>query len=63
LSVYEGTYYDPNRWGEVRVEACGDTLWATFPDLNPSWSGQFTHGVRDGFAINPGGLGSFQALF
>jgi CubicO group peptidase (beta-lactamase class C family) len=59
--AYEGTYYDPNLYGEIRVEVRGDRLDFDFIDLD--WSGSSAQSPIGTFSINPAGLGTRMVNF
>lgn len=59
--VFEGTYYDPVRWGEIRVEVRAERLWFHFMDVD--WSGSTVQNAIGSFTINPGGLGALATTF
>src|SRR5262249_37947488 len=60
-TAYEGTYYDPTRCGEIRVEPRADGLWFHFVDVD--WSGSTTQNLNGDFTINPGGTGAVSSWF
>jgi CubicO group peptidase (beta-lactamase class C family) len=58
---FEGTYYDPNRWGTIQVEVRDDRLWFDFMDLG--WSGPATQTSDGWFVVNPAGRGNLNGVF